>query len=928
MPEYLLTTSFPESPDDARERCVAETLAKFDAGGVVVVRGMPGAGVTRLLRRFNVALQEAGARTGFVTFDAEERDFPYSALERVQLALPRLQGFQLSPGDDPHQVAVAFLNAFLEDDGDAARGGQMQRDCLVLDELQACDEASERVLRYALPRLVARGALVVGGSSLMASSSFVETVTVLAGETGRGRVVTIPDLTTRDIVTMVRERSGVGVSNTVAERVRRLTGGRFGAVTAYLAALDESVVADLSAIRVLPEHTNARMRQHRSVDLADLTPQTRVAAMTCSVRSGGVPSSEFRRVCKALGVATAGHVGADGQTVELNTVAGTLHLADPLAADDIVAASSPEDLRIIHRVLGDCTYGVEAHLHRLAAIDEFDESAVTDVLETARVYESRGRGGDALKLLDGVSKLARGTACERRLLIAFGLLCVRQLGGVDYQERMGDFVPHADDDVRAAYVYACMRTYKAHGRLEAEVLRRTFMEAPTDNGDHAFLQADIAFHEFLSEVQTGGVDVSAAFEEVTTRFEALGDASPEDPDLAWLSAPRRLALAKGIHSFVQVLAGTHPDPDGVPGHLLAVAAKLPADSVEGVDLLTLAASLYGARGLLESAAAALDEVTARERLVTIPSIFQGTLDILRVDIALRAGDWEGGRAALAVGMARVNDVMDLPTRVVLPAISAWFSIVSGDLENGERFLRMAETADRYRYYGYGRHWLRFAQAEYAMHTGGRRRALEALCDPRDVRESLVLSSFRIQLLASLGKMPAAREAMAAVPETRWESSASAREMRLFVEAALTLGDGDASEAVDKLQQVLAHAEHPLMVGRGEWMLAEALERQRGTSEAVEAAYLRAEQAHAKIGAFGYVTQIRAAAERARKRRHNRLASLTAREQQVASLAAEGWTNKEIGVELRIGAATVAYHVSNVLAKLELASRSEIRQALR
>ncbi|MCU1452544.1 MAG: family ATPase, partial [Acidimicrobiales bacterium] len=50
--------------------------------------------------------------------------------------------------------------------------------------------------------------------------------------------------------------------------------------------------------------------------------------------------------------------------------------------------------------------------------------------------------------------------------------------------------------------------------------------------------------------------------------------------------------------------------------------------------------------------------------------------------------------------------------------------------------------------------------------------------------------------------------------------------------------------------------------------------------------------------------------------------LTARERDVLALLAEGRTNREIATQLYISAKTASVHVSNILAKLDVRSRTE------
>jgi non-specific serine/threonine protein kinase len=53
------------------------------------------------------------------------------------------------------------------------------------------------------------------------------------------------------------------------------------------------------------------------------------------------------------------------------------------------------------------------------------------------------------------------------------------------------------------------------------------------------------------------------------------------------------------------------------------------------------------------------------------------------------------------------------------------------------------------------------------------------------------------------------------------------------------------------------------------------------------------------------------------------AILTAREREIAGLAARGWTNRQIAAELVISSGTAKRHLENILAKLGLASRAQL-----
>lgn len=59
-----------------------------------------------------------------------------------------------------------------------------------------------------------------------------------------------------------------------------------------------------------------------------------------------------------------------------------------------------------------------------------------------------------------------------------------------------------------------------------------------------------------------------------------------------------------------------------------------------------------------------------------------------------------------------------------------------------------------------------------------------------------------------------------------------------------------------------------------------------------------------------------------------LSPLTARERTVAVLAARGYTNKEIAAQLHVTDKTVEFHLGNIFAKLNIASRRQLRDLTR
>jgi DNA-binding CsgD family transcriptional regulator len=74
-------------------------------------------------------------------------------------------------------------------------------------------------------------------------------------------------------------------------------------------------------------------------------------------------------------------------------------------------------------------------------------------------------------------------------------------------------------------------------------------------------------------------------------------------------------------------------------------------------------------------------------------------------------------------------------------------------------------------------------------------------------------------------------------------------------------------------------------------------------------------------------ELLATGEKVRKRSDETRGQLTAQEEQIARLAAEGQTNQEIGAQLFLSPRTVEWHLHKVFTKLGIGSRMQLRDKL-
>ena len=134
------------------------------------------------------------------------------------------------------------------------------------------------------------------------------------------------------------------------------------------------------------------------------------------------------------------------------------------------------------------------------------------------------------------------------------------------------------------------------------------------------------------------------------------------------------------------------------------------------------------------------------------------------------------------------------------------------------------------------------------------------------------------------------------------------------------------EAIDRLSRTRIR----VSVARAQLLYGEWLRRENRRVDARE--HLRiAHELFADMGYEPFVERARrellATGETVRKRTVETLDDLTPQETQIGRMAAQGFTNPEIGAQLFLSPRTVEWHLRKVFGKLGISSRRELRSAL-
>ena len=112
---------------------------------------------------------------------------------------------------------------------------------------------------------------------------------------------------------------------------------------------------------------------------------------------------------------------------------------------------------------------------------------------------------------------------------------------------------------------------------------------------------------------------------------------------------------------------------------------------------------------------------------------------------------------------------------------------------------------------------------------------------------------------------------------------------------------------------------------GEWLRRQR--RRRDARDQLRAAHEVLESIGAEAFAERARSELRATGERVSKRAPGPRDMLTAQEAQIARLASDGASNKEIAAQLFLSTHTVEYHLGKVFRKLDITSRAQLARAL-
>lgn len=891
-----------------REREVLDRLLHGGRSGVLVIHGEAGVGKTALLD-YAVGAGGEFVVTKFSGVEAE-MELPYAAVQQLcspflglldRLPQPQHEAlgvaFGLSAGSapDPFLVGLAVLSLLSE----AAE----ERPLLsVVDDAHWLDQGSARTLAFVARRLLAEHVVL-----LFATRHVDEALRGLPE-------LLISPLRRRDARELLESVLPARLDEAVLERIVVETRGNPLALLELPRGLSPNQLAGgfgLPAALPLSDSIEETFTRR----LTALPGDARRLLLVAAADPIGDPALVWR-AAERLGIPES---AADVLEAEdLLDLGPQVVFRHPLVRSAVYRAAAGNQRREIHQALAEATdreLDPDHHAwHRAQAAPKPEEDVAAELDESAARAQARGGFAAAAAFLERAATLTpeESRRSERALAAAQAKL---KAGALDDASRLV-----ATAEAGALSELGAAQAALLHGQI-------AFLATRSGNAAALLLEAAVRLRE---------VDPRLARE---TYLEALTAAIFAGPLAAPGAGPREIAEAASAAPRAQ-------EPRG-PDLLLDGLVALLSDS-------------YGAAvPMLRQALRAIeDEASQTEQLrwmwgATVSTLHlwddegwerlsdlhlhlvreTGALGDLAVALSHR-GQMHvfAGELGLAASLQEaLQEATELTGSPLAPYDTVGLAAMRGREADARQLFDAARAEVIRRGEGAGLSFIDWAESVLYNGLGRYAEALAAAGRVVDHTE-LVSENWAMPELIEAAVRVGALELAAETDRRLTERSrASGTDWSLGIAArshALLVGDGRADALYAESIERLARTRIAVDLARAHLLYGEWLRRQRRRLDARDELQI----AHEMFSRFGMEAfaerarvELRAAGEHARKRTVETPDQLTPQESQVARLAAQGNTNKEIAAQLFISAYTVEYHLHKAFRKLDVKSRTQLAQ---
>jgi DNA-binding CsgD family transcriptional regulator len=903
---------------DRRRECeVLDRLLEAVRGGesrVLVVRGEPGVGKSALLEY--LVGRASGCRVARAAGVQSEMELAFAGLQ--QLCAPMLDrlerlpapqrdalsvAFGLSAGDAPDRLLVGLAALSL-----LAEVAEEQPLLCVVDDAQWLDRASLQALEFVARRL------------------FAESVALLFGvrESGEEQpLARLPELAVEGLGDGdARALLGSVIRWPLDERVRdRIIAETRGNPLALLELPRGLTPAEMAGGFGLPDVQSlpARIEDSFRRRLQQLPTETQRLLLVAAAEPIGEPTLVWR-AAELLGVAVDAADAAESEgLVEFGARVAFRH---PLVRSAIYQAASPQERRNAHSALAEVT---DPHRdpdrrawHLAQATSGPDEDVASELERSAGRAQARGGLAAAAAFLEQSAALTLEPRRRADRALAAAKVAT-QAGAFDAALRL-----LATAEAGPLEELQCARADLLRGQIAfgswrggdapALLLKAAKRLEPLDVG----LARETYLEALSTAVYAGRFMTGAGLREVAEAARTA-PAAPQPPraadllldGLALLNTEGYAAAAPTLKRAVNGFSGEGISREEAGWLWLACSTAVRLWDDEGWDLLS-------------------------KRHVQLARD-AGALGVLPIALNQRAGLhlYEGEFAAAASLIDEARAINEATGSQLPPYASLGLAAFRGRELQASGLIETSPEEDvEGRGEEVGLSLLLWANAVLYNGLGRYEEALAAAKRAREDSHQLVFPVWAavelVEAATRTGEAAGAADALEWLSET---TRASGSDWALGIEtlSRALLSDGETAErlyreAIERLRRTRVR----VALARAHLLYGEWLRRERRRLDARE----QLRTAHDLLSAVGMEAfaeraerELLATGEAARKRAVETSGELTAQEVQVARLARDGLSNREIGSRLFISANTVDYHLRKVFRKLGISSRTQLHVAL-
>ena len=814
-------------------------------------------------------------------------------LQRRALDAALLRSAEGDPPPDPRAVAAGLLSVF---DRLTALGPLL----VAIDDLQWLDEPTRRVLAFATRR--AHGPLAVLTAERADHTPEVDSALSPADAT-RLRTVQVGPMNVGALHRVLHREAGRSFSRPTAIRIAERSGGNPFFALQIARALPEGA----TSVDVLP--TGLRALVAGQVDA--LAAPVREALVLASAAAD--PRVEL--IEQALGnddVVGLLAAAEDSGLIEISV--GRVRFTHPLWASAVYDSASPARQRAVHRRLGEVVEDVEERARHLAL------AATGPAQETLRAIDAatdharrRGSSSAAAELAELAIRLG---AADPALLVRAAHDHFDAGDATRAKQVLDDVLAELGPGVLRADALGLLGTLVYQGEDYArgiELLERALVDA----GDDAVMRASIALELGMAVSNAG------RFADVLS-YAAIAKAEAEQSGDDGLLAETLAAWAMGRY-----LLGQGLDEQCLERGLVL---EDPARRSHAVMWPSLnAAVVYEWTHRLDRSRAGLVSVYGR----CVERGAESDLWFVLAHLVMTAL-WCGDIEAAEQHVAEMTERAHMSNSDTLPALATAMSLVAAAWEGraDEVRPRASEVLDalaRSQFAGASL-YLVAALGRFELSVGDPARALEylgpvaATLAINSMAELAMVYADTAEALIALGRLDEAEPMVALLAANgRQPGGAWSAALALHARGLLFAARGEVNKALDAYHSALAaYAEFAEpRFERARTLLVEGqLQRRRNERRLARASFEDAARLFDEVAAMQWAAGARAELDRLGNR-SGAGDQLTAREAQIASLAASGLTNREVAATLYISAKTVEATLARAYRKLGIRTRAEL-----